>query len=491
MTPEVKRKSRKPRLKAVTPSSMNWLNIVPNPCFLLDKKGVIVRSNQLAKVEMGFRGSELEGSLVWDFLVKESRVPFKKLFREAKQGQNGRQVEVRFQRKDRTILEVLAHFTPFTDGAYSNVAVAVVAQNISLQKQKELQFLQFSEVIHRTINPIEITDASGKIVYVNPAFEKVSGYTKEELIGKNPNTLSSGKHPKGFWKEVWATILSGKVWVGEIENRRKNGEPLHTELLISPIVDVSGKVVGFLGAHRDITEQKRLEGQLVQSQKMESIGTLAAGIAHEVGNPLTSISSLVQVIQRTTQDDSAKDKLELVKNQINRIANTIRQLVDFSRPSNYDARLTDINKAVRDALGIVRYGKKAKDITFHLDLASGLPKTVLVPDQIVQVFLNILMNAADALEGKRKEVTVRTSAEGSFLKIEFEDSGKGIPAEYLTKIFDPFFTTKRSGEGTGLGLWVSYGIVKNFGGDIQVESQPGRGSTFTVLLPIISKMNNA
>jgi signal transduction histidine kinase len=199
----------------------------------------------------------------------------------------------------------------------------------------------------------------------------------------------------------------------------------------------------------------------------------------------------VQVIQRTIQDGSAKDKLELVKNQINRIANTIRQLVDFSRPSNYEARLADINKAVRDALGIVRYGKKAMDITFHLDLASALPKTVIVPDQIIQVFLNILMNAADAIEEKRKEVRIRTSVDGSLLKIEFEDSGKGIPPEHLTKIFDPFFTTKRPGEGTGLGLWVSYSIVKNFGGDIQVESQPGRGSTFTVFLPITSKVNTA
>lgn len=474
-------------MKQIASSSISWLETVPNPCFLLDKNGVIVASNRLARMETGFRERELEGSPVWSRLVEESRDPFKTLFRQVKRGEDGHQVEVCFQRKDGTILETLAHLTSFNDGIHSGVTVAVVAQNISLQKQKELQFLQFSEVIHRTINPIEITDASGKIVYVNPAFEKVSGYTKGELIGKNPNTLSSGKHPKEFWQTVWKTILSRKVWVGEIENRRKNGEPLHTELLISPIIDASGKIVGFLGAHRDITEQKRLEGQLVQSQKMESIGTLAAGIAHEVGNPLTSISSLVQVIQRTTQDDFAKDKLKLVKNQINRIANTIRQLVDLSRPSNYEARLTDINKAVRDALGIVQYGKKARDITFHLDLASALSKTVIVPDQIIQVFINIFMNAADAIEGKRKEVTVRTSTDGALLKIEFTDSGKGIPAEYLPKIFDPFFTTKNPGEGTGLGLWVSYGIVKNFGGDIQVESQPGKGSTFTVLLPITDK----
>jgi PAS domain S-box-containing protein len=487
MVPEVKHKSRKPRLTPSAPSSTSWLEIVPNPCFLLDRKGVIVASNRLARTEIGFRGRELKGSLLRDYLVKESQVPFKNLFRQVKEGVNGRQVEVSFQRKDGAILQTLVHCAPFSDGTHSNAAVAVVAQNISLQKKKELQFLQFSEVIHRTINPIEITDARGKIVYVNPAFENASGYTQEELIGKNPNTLSSGKHPKEFWAKVWSTILQGKVWVGEIENRRKNGEPLHTQLLISPIIDSTGKIVGFLGAHRDITEQKRLEGQLVQSQKMESIGTLAAGIAHEVGNPLTSISSLVQVIQRTTKDVSARDKLELVKNQINRIANTIRQLVDFSRPSSYEPRLMDINKAVREALGIVQYGKKARDVVFTLNLATTLPKTLVVPDQITQVFINVLMNAVDAVDGRKKEVKVRTLRDGSFLKIEVMDSGKGIPAEHLTKIFDPFFTTKEPGRGTGLGLWVSYGIMKNLGGDIHVESQPGVGSSFTVLLPIMDE----
>jgi PAS domain S-box-containing protein len=487
MVPEVKRKTGKPKLKSAASASMSWLEVVPNPCFLLDRNGCVVASNHLAKTETGYRASDLEGTPIWEFLAEDSNAAFRKLFRRARRGASGNHVEADFRRKDGSILETLAHFTPFNDGVDRAIAVAVVTQNISLQKKKELQFLQFSEVIHRTINPIQITDAKGKIVYVNPAFEKASGYKQDELIGKNPNTLSSGKHPKEFWGKVWLTILQGKVWVGEVENRKKNGDPFHTQLLISPIIDSAGKIIGFLGAHRDITEQKKLEEQLFQSQKMESIGTLAAGIAHEVGNPLTSISSLVQVIQRTTDDEFAKDKLELVKNQINRIANTIRQLVDVSRPSNYEARLTDINKAVRDAIGIVQYAKKARDITFELDLADTFPRLLVVPDQIIQVFINILMNAVDAVEGTRKGVTVRTFSNGASVVVEFIDSGKGIPSEHLSKIFDPFFTTKKPAEGTGLGLWVSYGIVKSFGGDILVETKPGRGSTFSVLLPIMNE----
>jgi len=459
------------------------MDIIPDLCFLLDKKGVIVESNRLARKEIGFTKRELEGRPIWDFLKEESRIPLQKVLRGLKNPHDGRQLEVQMERKDGSLLEVLAYVRPYRNRRDGDVAIAFVAQSISEQKEKELRFLQFSEVIHRTINPIEITDAKGKIVYVNPAFERTSGYSKEELIGKNPNILSSGKHPKEFWQKVWATILSGKVWVGEIENRRKNGEPLYTQLLISPIADKDGKVVGFLGAHRDITEQKRLEEQLVQSQKMESIGTLAAGIAHEVGNPLTSISSLVQVIQRTTKDEFARDNLELVKNQINRIAKTIRQLVDFSRPSSYEARPTDVNEIVKEALGMIQYGKKAREVQFHLSLAPVLPKVHVVQDQLVQVFINILMNAIDAMESEKGDVYITTRKENAFLKIIFEDTGRGIAPQDLGKIFDPFYTTKKPGEGTGLGLWVSYGIMKNFGGDIQVKSELGKGSTFTVVLP--------
>ncbi|MBI3578484.1 MAG: PAS domain S-box protein, partial [Ignavibacteriales bacterium] len=342
----------------------------------------------------------------------------------------------------------------------------------------------FSNVMQHTVNPIQITDASGKMIYVNPAFEKASGYTKEELIGKNPKILNSGRHTKEFWKSVWDYIMLRKVWVGEVENRRKDGTPFHSELVISPIVDGSDTVVGFLGAHRDITEQKILEQQLVRSQKMESIGTLAAGIAHEVGNPLTSISSLVQVIQRTTDDDFAKEKLELIKNQINRIARIIRDLVDFSRPSSYIVKPTNVNQVVREALNIIQYGKKVKDIDFSIELAEDLPHLRVVPDQLTQVFINILMNAVDALEGKPGTIWLQTMARNNQVEIIIRDSGKGIAPEDSEKIFEPFFTTKEVGQGTGLGLWVSYGIVQNFEGDILVESEAGKGSTFRIMFPI-------
>jgi signal transduction histidine kinase len=221
---------------------------------------------------------------------------------------------------------------------------------------------------------------------------------------------------------------------------------------------------------------------------MESIGTLAAGIAHEVGNPLASISALVQVAQRFTTDDLVKEKLELVKNQVNRISKIIRDLVDFSRPSNFEFQLTDINKNLTEAVEITKVGIKAKDILYELNLNKNIPLLPLVADQIQQVFVNILLNAADAIlesHKKDKKVIIKSDlSEDKDVIITFSDNGIGIAEENIPKIFEPFFTTKKEGKGTGLGLWVSYGIIKSFQGEIKVSSVYGQSTTFTIFLPI-------
>ncbi len=179
--------------------------------------------------------------------------------------------------------------------------VIVIVKNITETKSKEVQLQMFFDIVETSLNPIQITDLNGNITYVNPAFVKVSGYKKKDLIGKNPRIFGSGKMPKKYWDKMWQTISSGNVWFGEIEDRKKNGEPFYTQLLISPIFDKDEKVTGYFGIHRDLSDKRTLEKQLIHTQKMESIGTLAAGIAHEVGNPLASISALVQVAQRSTR----------------------------------------------------------------------------------------------------------------------------------------------------------------------------------------------
>jgi PAS domain S-box-containing protein len=329
------------------------------------------------------------------------------------------------------------------------------------------------------------------MIYVNPAFVKASGYDKEELLGKNPRIFGSGKLSKKFWDKMWQTISSGKVWFGEVEDRKKNDEPFYTQLLISPIFDRQEKISGYFGIHRDLSEKRTLEKQLIHTQKMESIGTLAAGVAHEVGNPLASISALVQVARRSSTDPFVSEKLDLVKSQVTRISKIIRDLVDFSRPSDFEFQRVNINECLKEAVEITKVGTKSKKITFNVKLSDAIPNLPLVADQLEQVFVNILLNAVDAInevtEEKERSISVESFYADDEVIITFTDSGSGISEENLNKIFEPFFTTKTHGKGTGLGLWVSYGIIKSFRGTLEVNSNIGQGTTFIIKLPLENK----
>jgi PAS domain S-box-containing protein len=458
------------------------LDVVPEMCFVVSSDRMILDCNQRARALLDIPGGKGDPIPFYSLLTDDSPRPLLSYLRTRS---GATEAEVQFKAKGGKVINALLQISEVKDR--DGERLYVFARDVSEAKQRELDLLRFSNVVHYTVNPIQITDAQGKMVYVNPAFERASGFTKEELIGRNPSMISSKKYSPEFWERVWAAISAGKVWNGEIENRRKNGQPLYTQLLISPIIEAEGKVVGYLGSHRDITEQRQLEQQLMHSQKMESIGTLAAGIAHEVGNPLTSISSIVQVLMRTIDDDFARDKLALVQSQVHRITKIIRDLVDFSRPSNFQVQPTDVVKGLTEAVEIVKMGKKAKDVTFVTHIRRQIPLLSLVPDQIAQVFINILLNAVDASQGKHGTITSEVERDDVAVRVTITDDGTGIAPENIVKVFEPFFTTKRVGEGTGLGLWVSYGIVRSLRGDITVSSTWGEGTSFTIILPLNAK----
>ena len=462
----------------------------PDMCFILNKEGEVEDLNISARIKLDikWRGEQNHNFLeLIDNVWKESTLneiekcknEFKSKISESK---------ISFGKNNYDVELLIAPYTYQTDNGGIEHLI-ILARDITESRKKELDLLRFYNIAEKTVFPLQITSLEGKMLYVNPAYEIASGYSREELLGKNPNVFGSGKHSKSFWAAMWSTIKSGRVWVGEVENRKKDGTPFNTQLLISPILNSKGKVFGFFGVHRDLSEKKFLEKQLIHSQKMESIGTLAAGIAHEVGNPLASISAIAQVIHRTSEDSFVKEKIELIKSQVTRISKIIRDLVDFSRPSNYELNLTDVNHNIAEAVNITRVGAKAKDINFEFKKNDKLPLLPLVADQIEQVFINILLNAVDSYaepiaEGKKdKKISITTELKDDFVFVTFSDNGSGIKEENLIKIFEPFFTTKKEGRGTGLGLWVSYGIVKSFQGDITVKSKLGEGTTFVISLP--------
>jgi len=470
-------------------NNFELFNNFPDMYFYLSEKGEILKMNSVAENALHGTKDVEHYSEIFDLVELCDRNEAQNLFNESLKEKKVGQYKTRFFINRKLIDVNLTFIIPFHAINENSPAVIAVARDITEEIQKEDALLRFHNIAEGSVNPVLITDITGKMTYVNPAFTKITGYSKEELLGRNPRMFGSGKYGRKFWDKVWAVISSGKVWFGEVEDKKKNGEPFHSQLLISPILDNGEKITGYFGIHRDLSEKRILEKQLIHTQKMESIGTLAAGIAHEVGNPLASISALVQVVMRDSEDTFIREKLGLVKNQVTRISKIIRDLVDFSRPSNYELQVTDINKSIEEAVAITKVGTKAKDIEFKIELSNDVPSLPLIPDQIQQVFLNILINAVDALteaknEGQPKKIIVKSAVENEMVIITFSDTGTGIKDENLSKVFEPFFTTKEQGKGTGLGLWISYGIVKSFQGDLKVNSIPNKETTFKLTLPL-------
>jgi len=250
-----------------------------------------------------------------------------------------------------------------------------------------------------------------------------------------------------------------------------------------PVFDSSGNFMGTRGSNRDITERKKMEEHLQWSQKMESVGRLSAGIAHEIGNPLNSISSLAQLLQMRIDDNFVKENLQLMRSHIDRISRIVRNLVDLAHPVVHDKKLTQVNDVLNTAVDILKYDKRAKNIEFIMELALDMQPVFLVADQLLQVFTNIIFNAFGAMP-KGGRLIIGAKEESNKIYISFTDTGIGIKEDDINHIFDPFFTTKEIGQGTGLGLSISYGFIKSFDGEIKVQSTYGSGSTFTVILPV-------
>lgn len=364
------------------------------------------------------------------------------------------------------ILELLTRYFEFIRDNWVSALFKFFEKKLSRS-----QLTQFVENTLRTIiGIVETSDYS---------------YADKYLI----ELLSLFEHRNLNLLEVSQLFNSGRSSMLHIISRDKTGQydPITIVEYIEEIIEQLFARYSMLHQERQMTElaldRDRLLKQIDQSEKLAVIGQLAAGVAHEIGNPLTSISSIVQLMQRRTKDSYFLEQLANVRANIDRISKIVRELVDFSRPPGYEKMYVQVNDIIRTALGIVRYDKRVRHVEFENMLETDLPMLNVVPDQLLQVFINILFNALDAINGEGK-IEVASYSEDESVFVRIKDNGTGMDAETIVKIFDPFFTTKEVGRGTGLGLSVSYGIIKKFKGDILVESTPGEGSTFTVKLPV-------
>lgn len=354
-----------------------------------------------------------------------------------------------------------------------------------LASKLELNNQYLKNILHISDQAIMIVNNDEKFIAWNKGAEKIFGYTEAEVIGK-PSSLLLPEGEKYFneLKRIQEEAKKiGYTKILETERKTKNGEIISVRLSVSKLPGSNGEYVGRSIVIKDYTEFKRLQAQIDQSEKLAVIGQLAAGVAHEIGNPLTSISSLVQILQRRNQDQFINEQLVNIKENIDRITKIVRELVDFSRPPSYETAAQDITDVIKTALGIVKYDKRVRKVKFETDLKNVLPNVSVAADQLLQVFVNILINALDAIEGNGM-IIVKSNFNTKNVTVEIGDDGCGIEDAVIEKIFDPFFTTKDVGRGTGLGLSVSYGIIKRFNGEIKVKSKLNEGSTFTIVLPI-------
>lgn len=364
-----------------------------------------------------------------------------------------------------------------------------VLVNIHERKLAEVELRRLSTAIEQSPETVVITDRWSKILYVNPAFEKTTGYTREEALGENPRVLRSGEHDRAFYQSMWNTLLEGTTWEGRIVNKRKDGSLFTEEATISPIRDEKGDIINYVAIKRDITAELEREEMLMQSQKMETVGRLASGVAHDFNNLLTGIMGLTELCKLSLPEDhDVQQNLDDILEAVNRSAGITRQLLAFARKQTVSPRAVNLNQAISDTLKLLG-GLIGENVHLHFEPGLDIPSIFIDPGQVDQILTNLCVNAKDAIDDVG-EITLVTSREppsaGETLPrvcLQVQDTGHGMSAEILQNIFEPFFTTKAPGRGTGLGLATVYGIVTQNRGTLEVESTPGQGTCFRICFP--------
>lgn len=376
---------------------------------------------------------------------------------------------------------------PLLDEKGNVYATCAFATDITKQKLEQLEVNQIMTALNE-VAIVASTDEQGKIIEVNPNFCAISGYSKAELLGQNHRIINSGTHPKAFFKDLWDTIKAGKTWKGEIRNRNKNGGYYWVQTVMSPITDLNGKIKKFMAIRFDITAQKEAQAKIIESAQMSSLGRMAAGVAHEINNPLTVINGKTSRILRAIElgefdAELMKEDIAKVQTNVARIAKIIKGLKLFSRNTEQDPLIPySLDDIINDSLELCRERYKANAVELRVPSLKNV-KLLCRPTQIAQVIVNLLANAYDAIEGlNEKWIELKVEEFEQSIKISIIDSGNGIEQETASKILQPFFTTKEFGKGTGLGLSISKGILDAHRGRLFYDPSV-KNTTFVVELP--------
>jgi PAS domain S-box-containing protein len=474
------------------------INALPARVFWKDRNLVYLGCNTAFARDAGFAGpkdmiGKNDNQMVWreqaeayrrdDWQVIESGQP-KLLIEESQTTPAGKTITL------------LSSKLPLRDARGEIIGMLGTYLDITERKQAEASRDRLATAVEQASETIVITDTKGTILYANPAFEKTSGYTRAEALGQNPRVLKSGKQDAEFYRQMWAVLQRGEVWNGHFINRRKDGTLYEEEANISPVRDAAGKIINYVAVKRDVTHEVQLETQFRQAQKMEAVGQLAGGVAHDFNNILAVIQMQSSLLKSDGLSTEQTELADGITESVQRAVALTRQLLLFSRREVFQPRDLELNETIAATTKML---KRMLGETIEMQLKLAAQPLFLHADagMLDQVLMNLCVNARDAMPGgghllietagvELDELAVGQSVQaraGSFVRLSVSDNGGGIPPEILPQIFEPFFTTKDVGKGTGLGLATVFGIVQQHQGWINVYSEVGHGTTFRIYLP--------
>lgn len=416
----------------------------------------------------------------------------------AMHGESLRNARMVLKSKSQPPRPVLIDATPVITYENAKVGAVVVIHDISGEVASQAQMRLQSEALNAAANSISIIDERGIIIWANKAFATMTGYSPEEIIGQKHKELMSSEQPDDLYKQVWENVSAGNVWHGERKSRRKDGRLFEEEVTITPLKDPAGQITHYIAIKQDITERRKLEHQYLRSQRMESVGLLAGGIAHDLNNVLAPILMSAELLESMELPPQVLRAIDTIESSARRGADIVQQVLTFARGIEGQKGPVQLRHLVKEMA-------KMANETFpkNIRIRNYLPSQLWVIEgdttQLHQVLLNLSVNARDAMPDGGElayvgsNITVEAGdafdckgvAPGHYACLEVRDSGTGIPVEIIDKIFEPFFTTKETGKGTGLGLSAVIGIIKGHGGYIEVTNRSEGGAQFQILLPAL------
>ena len=478
--------------------------------------------------------AEAIGKRDFDFFPKDEAEKFWADDQRVLRGQPVLNREENFIDKEGRKHWLLTSKLPLRDPAGKITGLVGIGHDITERKQAEESNARLAMAVEQAGETIVITDIHGTILYANPAFETTSGYTRAEALGQNPRVLKSGKHDAEFYRRMWDVLKRGEAWSGHFINRRKDGILYEEEATISPVRDATGAIVNYVAVKRDVTREAQLEEQIRQAQKMEAIGQLASGVAHDFNNILGVIMGYESMIAADLDPDSPLlQYVEEIRHASERAVGLTRQLLVFSRKETVQPVVLDLNQAVKDLAKMLQR-LIGENVEITILPAEQIGRIKADPGHIGQLLMNLAVNARDAMpNGGKLTIATRNvtldendsprgasggtspgpvhpvslpaftdgagssapqgkrthpgATPGDYVMLSVSDTGTGMTPEVKARIFEALFTTKPAGKGTGLGLATCQTIVQLSGGHIDVDSQVGKGTTFKIYFPRVDK----